>query len=555
MELQDLSIDPDTIADPNLRRCIVGLLNIVQQLREDNARLRTENGRLRDEVARLKGEQGRPNVPPNRPASPPRDHSSERRRKEPKDRTLKRAAIEVDRTVPCPVDRATLPPDAEFKGTETKVVQDVVLRRDNIAFAREKFYSPSLGKTFYGPLPAGYAGYHFGPGVRSLVLVLYYATGASEPKILELLTHVGVQLSAGEISNLVIHDVQAFHDEKAAVHKAGLESSPWQHIDDTSTRIDGVGHYCHLVGNPLFSIYSTQPAKDRLTVIDVLRGQDGHRFRVNDEAVARAAALGVPGGHLAYFQRLPWDVELDAAAFTAAFEATLSWVGVQARKKLYEAASMAAYHAQTAMPVVRTLLGDDAGQFDALTETRGLCWIHDGRHYAKLTPFLPTFQTELDAFQDRFWDFYRELRAYRAAPSAAEATRLSAAFDVLFDTQPTYAALAARIASTRANKGELLLVLEHPELPLHNNAAELDARARVRKRDVSFGPRTTAGARAWDTMQSLVATAKKLGVNVYEYVADRVRGLGEIPPLAQVIAARAAEMDLGASWRLPTPSG
>ena len=41
-------------------------------------------------------------------------------------------------------------------------------------------------------------------------------------------------------------------------------------------------------------------------------------------------------------------------------------------------------------------------------------------------------------------------------------------------------------------------MLRHPELPLHNNPAELAARRRVRKRDVSFGPRSPTGAAAWD---------------------------------------------------------
>ena len=51
-----------------------------------------------------------------------------------------------------------------------------------------------------------------------------------------------------------------------------------------------------------------------------------------------------------------------------------------------------------------------------------------------------------------------------------------------------------------------------------------------------------------NTFQSLVATAKKLGVNVYEYFSDRVRGTREIPPLAELIRARADQMKLGESW-------
>ncbi len=112
----------------------------------------------------------------------------------------------------------------------------------------------------------------------------------------------------------------------------------------------------------------------------------------------------------------------------------------------------------------------------------------------------------------------------------------------------TEADLADRIVKTREKKDELLLVLSHPEIPLHNNDSELGARQRVRKRDVSFGPRTSIGALAWDTMQSLVGTAKKLGVNIYEYFADRVTGKGAVPRLAEVIEAKATELNLGGSW-------
>ena len=73
---------------------------------------------------------------------------------------------------------------------------------------------------------------------------------------------------------------------------------------------------------------------------------------------------------------------------------------------------------------------------------------------------------------------------------------------------------------------------------LHNNPAELGARQRVRKRDVSFGPRTTDGADAWDTFMTLVATAKKLGVSFYAYVYDRVAGVNALPNLADIIKQR-----------------
>ena len=105
---------------------------------------------------------------------------------------------------------------------------------------------------------------------------------------------------------------------------------------------------------------------------------------------------------------------------------------------------------------------------------------------------------------------------------------------------------------TKVKKDRLLLVLKHPELPLHNNASELGVRQRVRKRDVSFGPRTRDGARAWDTFATLAETTKKLHVSFYRYLQDRISGPHQIPPLADLVKARAEELNLGWSFS-PTP--
>ena len=92
------------------------------------------------------------------------------------------------------------------------------------------------------------------------------------------------------------------------------------------------------------------------------------------------------------------------------------------------------------------------------------------------------------------------------------------------------------------------MVLDHPEIPLHNNSAELGARTRVRKRDVSFGPRTADGIKAWDTFMTLAATAKKLKINFYHYIYDRISGNYIMPSLSAVIKDRAQDAQLGTSW-------
>ena len=66
---------------------------------------------------------------------------------------------------------------------------------------------------------------------------------------------MGVQISDGQVSNLLIKDQAAFHAEKDALYQAGLASSPWQHLDDTSTRVNGHNGHCHIVCNPLYTTY------------------------------------------------------------------------------------------------------------------------------------------------------------------------------------------------------------------------------------------------------------------------------------------------------------
>jgi hypothetical protein len=202
-------------------------------------------------------------------------------------------------------------------------------------------------------------------------------------------------------------------------------------------------------------------------------------------------------------------------------------------------------------PVVRLVLCDDAPQWKWLTEELALCWIHEGRHYKKLMPYVAHHRKLLEDFLDRYWVYYDQLLGYRSQPTLEEKARLEQAFDELFATVTGYDALDERIAKTREKKESLLMVLEHPEIPLHNNPAELGARLIVRQRDISFGTRSAEGTRARDTFLTLVATAKKLGVSFYHYVYDRISGAYQMPSLAELIDEKAKQSHLGASWQPP----
>ena len=218
-------------------------------------------------------------------------------------------------------------------------------------------------------------------------------------------------------------------------------------------------------------------------------------------------------------------------------------------------ACLADYHAQTKVTVVKLLLTDGAKQYTHITEEHGRCWVHEGRLYKKLSPRIELFQKEQTQVLDAFWYTYRQLRAYAEHPTPEETPRLTQPFEALVSQTVSYEDLGRRLFATAEHQNELLVVRRHPEVPLHNNAAELGARQRVRKRDASLPPRTVEGLAAWDTMPSLLATTKQRGVNFYHFVRDRLTGEGKIPRLAELIWRKAKELNLGASWASPVPEG
>lgn len=614
--LESLQPDIERIEDPNTRRLVSVLLNLVEEVVSENMKLRQENQALKDEINRLKGEQGKPNIKPNKKRG---DHFSceqERRQAERleddgtpregfkldrssleklkehripgevleqleclhgktysskaefvsavesvvgsavarqyrsllvtyarykrRNRTPKLPEISIDREELCPVDVTQLPPDAEFKGYEEKVVQDLLITTDNVSFQREAYYSPSRKKTYLGKVPLGYEG-GYGPHIKTQIVSMKYVNNMSIPKIEEFYGNVGILISRSYISERLTKHLEVFHQEKSQMYQASLEQSPYQHIDDTTSRVDGQNYYTHIVCNPLATVFFTTQRKDRLTILDVLRNFDSRRFLFNDETFSLLEQLNVSkklvnGLH---------GVDRDRAFTEQEMEALLRKMfpdpakGKLHRTRIMEAAAIANYHHEAGRTLVEVLVCDDAPQFKLLTDELMLCWVHDGRHYKRLRPVVPVHQEHLRAFCQRYWEYYHKLFAYKHTPCAELIRSLSAEFDTLFSTQTGYDALDERIAKSKAKKEELLTVLHHPELPLHNNPAEHGARVQKRRADVSLHTKSEEGTKAKDTMMSIVETCKKLGVSAYHFIYDRISQNFQLPSLAELIRAKA----------------
>jgi hypothetical protein len=526
--------------DPQAQQAIEDLLNLVEHLAADQEAFRQEVQRLKQQLDNKR--RAKTTNSADDDGRPDSDHSSEKHRRK-RQKTKPRSAgdrrsfkdLTIHETIACLIDPETLPPDAVRVEDESIVVQDIEIKPRNIRFQRQVYYSAAEKKFFRAPLPGGYDAGDFGAELRALILSLKYCGNMSEPKIGEFLKNFDVQISAGSLSNILTNTAKSFEGEFHDLFTAGLTSTPYQQTDDTSARVNGEFWHTHIVCNPYYTAFFTRPRKDRLTVLEILQNTSAPRFRLGEKTLQLLRAeFNVPRKWQFALEQLG-EVDLDRPSLD---ELLGGWFGEgnqQVRTAIEQAAATVYYQQQTTVPVVETLVCDDAKQFKSITDHLALCWIHAGRHYEKLSPVVSWHVRMLDIFQERYWDYYAALGRYRDSPTTAEADRLRLEFDELFGTRTGYAALDDRIDKTAAKKHELLTVLSHPEVPLHNNASELGARVSARRRDVSLHSRSVRGARAMDIFTTLIQTCKKLGVNAHAYLSDRLARRYAMPSLAASI--------------------
>jgi hypothetical protein len=512
--LHNIDFQADSSLQEPFSKGLPILINLVEKLSEENEQLKIEIQKLRDENNQLKGEQGKPKIRGKKGRGKGKNVSSEKDRKEregkkEKKQEIKKKDTTIDRTEICKVDPSILPADAEYRGYEPVLVQEILITTDNVEYRKEIFYSPSENRTYVGELPAGIVG-EFGPGIRSLVCTLKYVANMSQPKIRELLENCGINISQSTISRILTKDETGFNQEKIDIFLSALEHTPYHQIDDTTVRVNGQNHYSQIFCNPYYTAFFTVPRKDRLTILDLLLCGRERTYRFDQMAFCLMADFRVGKKVIDQLRSLTDNKELCETQMQLLLEKVFKkGKGKNTKTRVMEAAAIAAYHSQTDVPIVDILLADDAPQFKKIVEELALCWIHEGRHYNRLDPVVPCNVNALKDFKTRFWDFYGDLLIFKQNPSQETAAKLSIEFDELFSSKTIYDTLNDRIEKTRNKKKELLLVLKHPCLPLHNNDSELGARVEKRRQDVSLHTISKAGTTAKDSFLTIVQTAKK----------------------------------------------
>jgi hypothetical protein len=509
--------------------------NLLAEFKALNEAQREEIQRLKDAIAILKGQKGRPKIKPSqlekgKPGSAQeggRTGSEHKRAGSAK--RAKTAHLTIDQTEI--LRPAQVPPGSVFKGYQDYVVQELVIQGHTTRYRCERWQTPE-GESVLGRLPAVLQGSHFGPRLRSYILYQYYQQHVTQPLIVEHLGELDIDISVGQVNRILTEGKAPFHEEKTAILRTGLAVAPYVSVDDTEARHRGQNGYCTYIGNEFFTWFASTESKSRRNFLDLLRA--GHTDYVLNEAAREYMRR----------QKLP-KAQLRLLAEEGMFadhgywEAHLKRLGIISARHIQIATEGALLGSALSheLPPELVILSDDAGQFNILRHA--LCWVHAERTIHKLLPFSEDQREAVETVRRQVWDFYQALKAYQQAPCPQQKAQLEVHFDEIFTTKTCFQSLNLVLKRLYQNKGELLLVLDRPEVPLHNNGSEREIREYVKKRKISASTRSEAGRKVRDTFMSLKKTCRKLGLSFWHYLQDRLTGAQQIPPLPQLIHSAA----------------
>jgi hypothetical protein len=103
---------------------------------------------------------------------------------------------------------------------------------------------------------------------------------------------IGIEISSGQLNNIIIENHDSFHKEKDAILKAGLSVSKYINVDDTTARHEGKNGYCTHIGNELFATFHSTDSKSRINFLKILRA--GHTdYVINSSALSYMMSQGL----------------------------------------------------------------------------------------------------------------------------------------------------------------------------------------------------------------------------------------------------------------------
>ena len=527
-----VNLMPPTIPEDEKKPLVLQLSTFIEQQSNIIEQQAEQIQQLKDEIARLKNQPPKPKIMPSSLEKKKKGNSKRSRGKRAGSKKRhKTAKLQIHKDKP--VEPEHIPDGSEFRYYKSFVVQDLKIEAYNTRY-RLKVYQAPDGSYVSGKIPSHLNGGHYGPILIRFALYQYYHCHVTQPLLLEQLHELDIDISTGQLNNILIENKERFHQEKDHILAVGLQVSSYINVDDTGARHQGQNGYCTHIGNESFSWFESTASKSRINFLKLLRA--GHSdYCLNIDAISYMQSHKLP-----QYVLKPIINNLSVMfANDYQWNEFLADHGIVKDRHVQIATEGALIGSVIEHGISKNLviLSDDAGQFNVLLHA--LCWIHANRAIDKIIPFTDQAKKDLDTVKDQVWLLYEGLKNYKQNPKRKEKNRLEKIFDKIFSSKTASATLNTVLMRIYKNKSELLLVLDRPDIPLHNNGAESAIREYVKKRKISGSTRSETGRQCRDTFTSLKKTCRKLGLSFWQYLKDRIEKTGCIPDLSDLVREHA----------------
>jgi len=516
------------ISDEEKIPVVLQLIEIIEQISVVNQQQAEEIQLLKDEIARLKDQKPKPNIKPSKLEKVPEDkEKKDSSGKRPgSDKRSKTAEIIIHKTIS--IAPEYIPPGSTFRENQPYTVVGIKIEPYNVRYLLERWETPD-GNYIVGKLPPEVQG-HYNAELKRYILYQYFQCHVTQPLLLEQLLEWEVEISSGQLNRILIEDKDIFHFEKDEILSAGLKVSNYVNVDDTGARHDGKNGYCTHIGNELFTWFRSTDSKSRINFLELLRaGQKDYVINedaleyMNNQGLAKSIVhLLQDHGRKQFADIMEWEAHLKELQIVNHRHIKIATEGALIGSILYNG-----------LPRSLVIVSDDAGQFNVFNHA--LCWIHAERLINKLIAPSEEKRKILEDVKEQIWNFYAKLKDYKVSPDETKRIQLQERFREIFTQKTEFQMLNLAIGRLYENRDELLLVLDRPEIPLHNNLSENDIREYVKRRKISGSTRSELGRQCRDTFTSLKKTCRKLGVSFWKYLLDRISKTNKIPRLPELI--------------------
>jgi len=529
------TFSPEVRESSSMKMLVILIQTLLEQLHSTQIQLQSTQEQLtkalekikilEDEIAKLRKTPKRPKFHPN--GMQPRIRGKNPDDKSDKTPPSDNTSLAKKETSEVLIKPLNIPDGSRFKGYQTFEIQDISLIAKEIVYKLEVWQSPS-GDILRGKLPDELKGQHFGSTLRAFTTNLY-AQGMTQPAIHEFLRSIGIDLSSGQVSHILLNEAEEYASVSEEILTAGLQEASHIGADDTGEKHKHKSGYCTYIGGQYFAYYKTSYSKSRENFLRMLlQGKEG--YIVNEAMIWHLFQSGVDDDVLNVFE----EYKDKTYQSKKGMNRLLNQLGLKSKKLRQQCieAALVGFIQSTILKSGQVLMSDRAGQFAILDHAA--CWVHMERPLRKIICTNDIVEQELKDVRNAIWNLYRMVQEVSLSQVGKE--KIHELYDTLVAMKTSSQEVNAVIDNFSRYREEMLKALDHPGLPLHNNDSERDIRGVAKRRNISGSTKSDLGRKFRDGLQTLKQTCFRLGYNFWDYMQRWFRG--DPPDLADLIRKR-----------------